>query len=142
MYARWRSSGPEHGAAAVELALVLPLLLLFLSGLVDFGLAYFAKISVNSAARDGARWAALGEPLSDVQARVVAAAPSLPLGGSAPPAVTAFTACPNGGGNGSVTVSYTYRFITPLGAVMGFFGGGGPGTSVAITSTGVMRCEV
>nr|WBU15379.1 TadE-like protein [uncultured bacterium] len=47
--------GGERGQALVELALVLPLLLLILFGIVDFGLGLSAKIQVTNAVRDGAR---------------------------------------------------------------------------------------
>lgn len=43
----------------MEFALVVPLLTLFLFGIVQFGLAYDKKQSINSAAREGARAAAI-----------------------------------------------------------------------------------
>lgn len=49
----------ERGASLVEFALVVPLLALFLFGIVQFGLAYDMKQSINSAAREGARMAAI-----------------------------------------------------------------------------------
>ena len=49
----------HRGASLVEFALILPLLSMFLFGIVQFGLAYDAKQSINSAAREGARYAAL-----------------------------------------------------------------------------------
>jgi Flp pilus assembly protein TadG len=48
------SSEREEGSAILELALVLPLLLLLLAGAVDLGRAYFAAIEVQSAAQAGA----------------------------------------------------------------------------------------
>jgi Flp pilus assembly protein TadG len=49
----------ERGASLVEFALVVPLLTLFLFGIVQFGIAYDMKQSINSAAREGARTAAI-----------------------------------------------------------------------------------
>ena len=49
----------EQGAAAVEMALVLPLLLLLLFGIIDFGRVLNAQITLTEAAREGARAAAL-----------------------------------------------------------------------------------
>ncbi len=49
----------DSGAALVEFALVMPVLVLFLFGIVQFGLAFDQKQSVNSAAREGARTAAI-----------------------------------------------------------------------------------
>ena len=49
----------EGGAAAVEFALVIPVLLLILCGIFDFGNLYFQMDLVNNAARQGARLAAV-----------------------------------------------------------------------------------
>jgi Flp pilus assembly protein TadG len=56
---RW-CRDPEHGAAAVEFALVLSLLVALLGGIVDFGFAFNAQISLTHAAREGARVEAIG----------------------------------------------------------------------------------
>lgn len=56
---RARGGDRERGASLVEFALVVPLLTLFLFGIVQFGLAYDKKQSINSAAREGARTAAI-----------------------------------------------------------------------------------
>ena len=48
----------ERGAAAVEMALVLPVLLLVIGGIIDLSRMYMGEILVTNAARDGARMAA------------------------------------------------------------------------------------
>ncbi len=63
----------ERGASAVELALLLPVLLILIGGIIDFGRAFSAQASITSAAREGARMAALGLS-SSVQPRVTSAA--------------------------------------------------------------------
>ena len=50
----------ESGQSAVEFALVLPLLLLVLLGIVEFGRAYNASNDLNQMAAAGARFAAVG----------------------------------------------------------------------------------
>jgi Flp pilus assembly protein TadG len=50
----------EHGQALVEMALILPVLLLLLMGIVQFGIIFSGQIAVASAAREGARIAAVG----------------------------------------------------------------------------------
>jgi len=47
----------ERGANLVEMAILLPLLLLFLVGIADFGRAYHTYITMINAAREGARLA-------------------------------------------------------------------------------------
>ena len=131
----------DRGAAAVEMALVLPLLLLVLFGLVDVGRGFNAQMQVTQAAREAVRVKALGGTDVDASARAVAA-----VGGMNPLDVTAtFTPCPAGGavGNAEATVSYSFTFITPLGPIAGLFGAStlpGIGTVRALSSTGVMRC--
>lgn len=52
MRSLWRRN---DGAAAVEFGLVLPLLMLILLGVLDYGYVYFVRLSMTNAAREGAR---------------------------------------------------------------------------------------
>lgn len=47
------------GAAMVEFALILPLLLLLVFGVVNFGALMYDQSVITNAAREGARWAAV-----------------------------------------------------------------------------------
>lgn len=61
----------ERGAALVEFALALPLLLVVLAGIVDFGFAFQRYEVVTNAAREGARIATLpGYDATAVDSRV------------------------------------------------------------------------
>ncbi|WP_211284004.1 TadE family protein [Phycicoccus duodecadis] len=57
MAIRARSGAPrrEGGAAAVEFALVLPLLLLLIFGIIDYGMFFFDSIGMRQGAREAAR---------------------------------------------------------------------------------------
>lgn len=46
----------EHGGVAVEFAILVPVFLLLLFGIIDFGHAYYMKQSVSNASREGARY--------------------------------------------------------------------------------------
>ncbi len=50
----------QEGAAAVEFALLLPLLVLLLFGMIEFGLAFNSRIQATNAAREAARRAVVG----------------------------------------------------------------------------------
>ena len=66
----------EHGAAAVEFALIAPLLLLLVFGMVQYGLYFWSAQGASNAAREAARRAAVGdyptcvEFEADVRARI------------------------------------------------------------------------
>jgi Flp pilus assembly protein TadG len=124
----------DDGAAAVEMALVLPLLLFVLFGLVDFGRLLNAQITLTEAAREGARAAALGQ---DADTRVKAAATNLSGVTTGP-----VTQCPTDGStsaNAVVTASAPFSFVTPLAALAPLFGGSlnAPQT---LTGRGIMPC--
>ena len=118
----------ELGAAAVEFALVVPVLFSLLFGIVEFGHIFNAQIQVTAAAREGARSMALSNSVTTAQATTVAAAPGLnPLLTSAQ-IVIAPASC-GVGSNTTVTVNYTVPSIT------GLFS-----TGITIKGTSVMRC--
>ena len=46
----------EDGAAAIEFAILLPILLLILFGIIEFGFALYGKEVITNASREGARY--------------------------------------------------------------------------------------
>lgn len=131
-----RRAPRDRGAAAVEFALLLPLLMLLVFGIVDFGRALNAQITLTQAAREGARMAALGE--ANVVSGTQAAATGL-----SPVGVTVTSSCPAGAGagvNAVVKVTYTFTFVTPVSAIAKIFGSGF-GSTISLSAQGVMPCE-
>jgi len=62
----WRSS---RGQNLVEFALVAPILVLLLYGIVDFGLALDHRIALQHGLREGARYAAVHQGCADIRVR-------------------------------------------------------------------------
>ncbi|MBR7743911.1 pilus assembly protein [Phycicoccus sp. BSK3Z-2] len=65
----------EGGATAVEFAIVLPLLLMLVGGIIDFGRLLFGEIMVANAAREGARAMAVGLSQGDAETRAITSMP-------------------------------------------------------------------
>jgi Flp pilus assembly protein TadG len=67
-----RSARSERGQTAVEFALMIPVMLLFLLGIFQVGITYFNNESMQTAARDGARAGAIhsGDSATDVYKEV------------------------------------------------------------------------
>jgi Flp pilus assembly protein TadG len=58
---RTRATRGERGAAAVEFALLMPIMLLLVLGMVQYGLYFWSAQGGSSAAREAARRAAVGD---------------------------------------------------------------------------------
>lgn len=65
------TSRGEHGATIVEMAIVLPLLLLLVIGMLEIGLAFKSFLTVSAAARDGVRVASLAGTNPDADCFVI-----------------------------------------------------------------------
>lgn len=70
----------RRGQAIVEFALVLPIFILILVGIMEFGLVFHQYLVVTSASREGARVAALGGTDADVVTMVNNATASINRG--------------------------------------------------------------
>ena len=121
-----------RGQSMVELALVLPILLLLFMGIVQFGFIFNGHITVTSAAREGARLAAVGQNDDAVRDRVQEA--------SSAPLLTVerhnilVSRSVDGGEALSVTVLGSVDVIVPM---LNMF----TGSSVDVSSESVMRAE-
>ena len=113
----------ECGAALVEFAIVLPVLILLVFGIVDFGRLLYTLNNLTSAVREGARLAAVqpvGTSLQGVvQPRVSSYVTS--FGGSSSVTVNV-TPATTQATTQFITVqivSYPFTFLTPLPALAG-----------------------
>lgn len=65
--------GGRGGAELIEFALLMPLLMAMLLGIIEYGLLFSRMLSVQSATRDAARWAATpGIPADEAPDEAVA----------------------------------------------------------------------
>lgn len=190
----------ERGQSVVELALIMPLFLLLLLSILEFGMAFDHLISISYATREGARAGAAlvngGGTLgcsagqspnaATVDAQIVAAVErvltspgsqvalsrvsqirifSATLAGAETGPVNVWTYTPGAGpiidsdpldfsasASGwtpcsrtnvlpapsiGVSIRYRYAFATPLGGILGFFGGGGQ-TGLDVSDRAIM----
>ncbi|GFO55340.1 hypothetical protein GMSM_23470 [Geomonas sp. Red276] len=159
----------ESGQATViELALILPVLLAFLFGVVDYGRVMHARNTLVNAARAGARTAvltpgllpqsstAVGSGSSTTAVAVAGAlAPLQNSDGTVPPSITYQISLANAGGRSvtgaaqpgnqvTVTVNYgQFPMITPLNAMLAMLINGQPQGSnqLSISGQAVMRYD-
>jgi Flp pilus assembly protein TadG len=130
----------EGGVAVVEFALVAPLLLILIFGIIDLGRAYATLNQLAASAREGARLAAvLRDPsTSQSQAQVratVKAFGARQLGGPALRDDQIDVTLDRVGGTVTVGVrAYAFPLITPLAGVVGL-------RSVPITRQATFRWE-
>ena len=132
-----RRRAQDRGAAALEFALLFPLLMLIVFGIIDFGRALNAQITLTQAAREGARLDAVGDP------NVVTATQQAATGLS--PVSVTVTTCPPGVAPDSdaiVRATYQFSFVTPISVIVGLIGSpSNIGSPVTLSAQGVMPCE-
>jgi Flp pilus assembly protein TadG len=125
----------EHGQAVVEFAVILPVLLLILFAILQFGVVFNNYIQVTAAAREGARKASVSRALGTSAAETAAtAAAKAAAPGLKQSSIT--VSYPNSptfaqGSDVSVTVTYPYSI-----SLMGIIAKSG-----TLSSTTTMRVE-
>jgi Flp pilus assembly protein TadG len=119
----------ERGAAAVEFALVLPLLVMLVFGIFQFSIAYNRMQGLHAAAREGARLASLPDTTSgEIVAKVNDALTGVVDSATIDPGES----CSGRSGDPViVTVTYDNPIDIP------FWGG----PTVTLTGRGEFRCE-
>ena len=119
----------EEGAAAVEFAIVSTILFLIVFGITEFGRTYSQYEVLQGAAREGARRAAVGATLPQVQQAVTQAADPYTLTNQ--PTMDR-TCTPDAAGQ-PVTVSWNQSFQISIPFL--------PPANITRTIKGVFRCE-
>lgn len=113
----------DKGASMVELALMLPLLLLMLAGIADLGRAFHDYIIITNVAREGARYASLHADPSFAPATKQAAIDEAQASGiTLTPSnvtLTLVPADPAPGQAATAIITVTYRFNLIVGRIFG-----------------------
>jgi len=133
---RFRKS--EKGSVAVEFALFLPLLLMFIFSIIELGAAWYTKQMLVSASREGARIGILYNAGTATNQSVATDVLSILQQSGLPGTPTVTVTGVTGGTTGSmvtVTVSHNYTFPVLSRLVPNVL------NSMTLTSTTVMRHE-
>lgn len=134
-----RARNTELGQSLVEFSLVLPLLLLLLFAIVDFGRAFYAWNTLSNASREGARVAAVGADNSEINTAVNSA-----MGGLTTTSPTLTRTYTNVGEEKGETVTiqlnYQFQYVTPITGLLELLGADGI-ANPTLTSTSAMRLE-
>ena len=137
----------QRGTAAIEFAIVLPLLMVFIFGIIEFGLVFYNKAMVTNASREAARSGIVyrDPPLTVAEMQSVVdsycGGRLISFGGGPSPTTTVPSGeCTNHGDELVVNVAYQYEFLLLPDFLTAFFTGGMPG-SIDISAVTRMRCE-
>jgi Flp pilus assembly protein TadG len=122
----------ERGAVAVEFALVVPLLLLFLFSVISVSRAFQVQATLSAAAREAARTMALENDAGAARSAAVFAASTSSVPLTAGQVSISPGTCTGASPRTNVTVTITYSF-QPAGSFAG-------GIAFPITSEAVLRC--
>ncbi|WML59145.1 TadE/TadG family type IV pilus assembly protein [Neobacillus sp. PS2-9] len=119
----------ENGQSLVEFALVLPLIVLLLFGIIDFSRIFHVYLTMDHAGREAARAASIGNDVSEIKNTAVNDATSIGLTADR----VAISGTRNSGTNVTITITYPITFLTPvIGEIVG---------SLTLKDTTTMRVE-
>ncbi|MCD4713999.1 MAG: pilus assembly protein [Clostridiales bacterium] len=103
----------DDGQAMVELALILPVLLLIIMGIFEFGFMFNNYLTLNNVSREAARYASLGGTDAEAVVRAIEIAPNL----DSDQLTIVITPSESNRGRGDsleVVVTYQYSLLTPF----------------------------
>ena len=135
----------QRGAALIETAVTLPLILLVSVGIFEFGRAYQTWQVLTNAAREGARVAVLPNTTHDAaEARARAYLTAGALNGSGATITVAATTIPIGAATASgtlVTVNYPFQFMVLQPVASLIVRGSTLGAPITMSASAQMRNE-
>jgi Flp pilus assembly protein TadG len=120
-----RRAGNEDGAALVEFAIVLSLLVILVFGIIEFGRAYNTQVTLTHATREGVRVLAITQDADAAKSATVNAAPNLD-----PSQISITTTECSPGYPTTLVATYPFFLSIPLVGER----------TLTLNSTAVMRC--
>ena len=140
-----RIRATETGQSLVEFAMVLPLFLVLLFGLVDFGRAFYSWIVITNGAREGARAGAVQMDWPTMKTAIYGSMCN-PYPDNCSLDTSQLTLTPGGvngarGGQVSVDIKYAFAYATPLGDLVALLPGGGSLATPVLHAYSSMRLE-
>lgn len=139
----------DLGSVVLEFALLAPILLMLVMGIIDFGYMLNRDSVINNAARDAARVASLDGDFATIQQTVTDELGDAGISGSG----LTVTICADGscgssyddaaqpGSTVKVTVSYVHHWLTPIGALCDIVGDRCTGDTITLARTAEMVRE-
>jgi Flp pilus assembly protein TadG len=141
-FSRFRET--EAGQALVEFTMILPIFLLMLFAMVDFGRGFYTWLLVTNAAREGARIGAVQSDAATINTRIYDSfCTSYPSNCSLDPTKLTITKTNVLGARGTAVVidlSFDFQYATPVGAILNLVSGGTLATPT-ISAHSSMRLE-
>lgn len=120
----------QKGQSLVEVALVLPVLVLLLFGIIDFARVFHVYLTMDHAGREAARAASIGKDNTTVINTAINGASTI---GLTTGHINVSTGARTSGSNVTITITYPINFLTPvIGDIVG---------NLTLTDTTTMRVE-
>jgi Flp pilus assembly protein TadG len=118
----------ERGQSLVEFALIVPVLIFLLLGIIDFGRVFHAYLTIDHAGREAARTASIGKDVATITSKAVSQGSSIGLTTGQVSVTTG-----SSGTDATITITYPITFLTPIiGSVVG---------PLTLKDTTIMRVE-
>jgi len=128
-----RISKKEKGQAMVEAALVIPIFILILCGILDFGWIFSNQLMINNCSREGARYAVVRSEESDMASQVTTHVKAVSSLGS--PEDISVSVSTTSDGDINVTVGRDLTVLTPIAGVFV------QGQVIPLTSSTIMSVD-
>jgi uncharacterized protein (UPF0333 family) len=103
----------DKGQSLVEFSLIIPIIVLMIMAIIEFGLMFNAYLTINNSSREGARYAAVGGTDAEIVAKIISTAPKL-KSEYISVSIVPSEANRSRGETVTVYVTYDYKVLIPL----------------------------